>query len=266
MNGEGRSTTVGDYYITLPVDPCFYNPVKQESSGVNSPVCQIEAASAPYSKSGLYAVKVSGSPVSATASFHYYKFAETKIAVKANMQLSFQKYTVNDLGRYTSVDLMFASGKRLRNLSGYLDNNGNGIHPGNGCGNVGDEWENITCQIGKGVLLGDTITGIILGYDHPVAGGTYTAYFDDIIIRDSNDDYSDVTNASTRFNATVYSINGIIHIRPVGYSLIRIYNISGQLIYNCQTENPVSLPFEKGVYILQIENNGKVESKSVIVS
>lgn len=266
MNGEGRSTTIGDYYITLPVDPCFYNPVKQESTGVNSPVCQIEPASAPYTKSGLYAVKVSGSPVSATTACYYYKFAETKIAIKANMQLSFQKYTVNDLGRYTSVDLMFASGKRLRNLSGYSDNNGNGIHPSNGSGNVGAEWEKITCQIGKGELLGDTITGIILGYDHPVAGGTYTAYFDDIIIRDSSDDYTDVSNTTSHLNAAVYSTQGIIYIRPAGNSLIRIYNISGQMIYNRQTENLISLPLEKGVYILQIENNGNVESKSVIVS
>jgi len=266
MNGEGRSTTIGDYYITLPIDPCFYNPVKQESTGVNSPVCQIEAASTPYTKSGLYAVKVTGSPVSATAAYHYYKFADTKIAVKATMLLSFYKYTVNDLGRYTSVDLMFASGKRLRNLSGYSDNDGKGIHPGNGCGNVGAEWEKFTCQIGKGELLGDTITGIILGYDHPAVGETYTAYFDDIIIRDSSDDYTDVPNTTAHLNAAVYSTNGILHIRPVGNSMIRIYNISGQLIYNRQTENSISLPLEKGVYILQIESNGNIESKSVIVS
>jgi len=269
MNGEGRSTNFADYYITLPVDPCFYNPVKQESKGVNLPVCQIEPgnglATVPTTKSGLYVAQVSGNPVSATSACHYYKFAETKIGIKANMQLSFQKYTVNDLGRYTSVDLMFASGKRLRNLSGYTDNKGNGIRLENGCGNVGAGWENITCQIGKGELLGDTITGIILGYDHPFVGGTYTAYFDDIIIRDSSEDYTDVPNTSSHLNAIVYSTNGMIYIRPAGNSLIKIYNISGQLIFNHLSENPISMPLDKGVYILQIETNGNVESKSVIV-
>lgn len=265
-NGEGRTGTVGDYYITLPIDPCFYNPVKQTGSGVTSPVCVIEKANAPYTKSGLYAVKVSGSPSSVTSASHYYKFAETKIAVKANMQLSFYKYTVNELGIYTSVDLMFKSGKFLRNLSEYLDNYGNGLNPENGHGSVDAGWEKFTCQIGKGELLGDTITGIILGYDHPVASGTYTAYFDDIIIQDSSDDYTSVPKTSIVENAVVHSNNGIIYIRPIGNSRIKIYNLSGQLIFNQQTENSISKQLEKGVYILKIENNGKVESKSVIVN
>jgi hypothetical protein len=100
------------------------------------------------------------------------------------MQLSFWKYSVDALGQYTSVDLLFQSGKRLSNLSAYTDSVGYALTPGVARGKLGT-WQKFTCQIGEGELVGDVITGILIAYDHPSASGTFTAYFDDIVIEDA---------------------------------------------------------------------------------
>lgn len=170
---------------TMKIDPCFYNPILVSTTGVNTPLVALVNEPS-FTKSGLYSVKVTGTPSSSTSANHYYKISETKIAVKANMQLSFWKYSVNSLGQHTSVDLLFQSGKRLKNLVVYTDNNGNAMNLSVARGTVGT-WEKFTCQIGKGELIGDVIIGIIVGYDNPSISGSYTAYFDDIIIEDAND-------------------------------------------------------------------------------
>jgi hypothetical protein len=146
----------------------------------------VTIANAPtFSKSGVYAVKADGT----TTGNYYYKISETKIAVKANMQLSFWKYTVNEPGKYTSVDLSFKSGKLLRNLTAYKDNNGAVMNPGTARGTIGT-WQKFTCQIGKGELIGDEINAIIIGYNNPSVSGNFTTWFDDIIIEDAADSSS----------------------------------------------------------------------------
>ena len=170
---------------TLKIDPCFYNASAVSNTGINSPATAIVNEPL-FTKSGLYSVKLTGTPASATASNYYYKISETKILVKANMHLSFWKYAANSLGQYTSVDLVFQSGKRLSALPAYVDNNGNPMNPSIARGTVG-AWENFSCQIGKGELIGDVITGIIVGYDKPSTSGSYTAYIDDVVIEDALD-------------------------------------------------------------------------------
>ncbi|TWV96265.1 T9SS type A sorting domain-containing protein [Chitinophaga pinensis] len=176
--------------IISPVDACFYKNALLSSAGVSNTSVAIENTPA-FSRSGVYTVKINGT-ANGTSSY-YYKIAETKIAVKANMQLSFWKYTVNTQGLNTSVDLTFRSGKVLRNLSAYKDNNGAVMHPNVTRGTVGS-WSKFTCQIGKGELIGDEITGISIAYDNAAQTGTFTAYFDDIIIEDAQD--TTVTNPS----------------------------------------------------------------------
>jgi len=176
--------------IISPIDACFYKNALLSSAGVSNTTVAIENTPA-FSKSGVYTVKINGTANGASS--YYYKIAETKIAVKANMQLSFWKYTVNNQGRNTSVDLTFKSGKVLRNLSAYKDNNGSVMHPNVARGTVGS-WSKFTCQIGKGELIGDEITGISIAYDNAAQTGTFTAYFDDIIIEDAQD--TTVTNPS----------------------------------------------------------------------
>jgi hypothetical protein len=164
------------------IDPCFYNDASVSATNVSGQSVASENNPS-YAKTGLFTTKITGSANSAASASYYYKIAQTKIAVKANMQLSFWKYSFNTLGQYTSVDLVFQSGNRLKNLAAYVDNNGNAMTPAIARGTVGT-WEKFTSQIGTGSLIGDTIIGIVIGYDHPSATGNYTAYFDDIIIED----------------------------------------------------------------------------------
>ncbi len=167
--------------ILTPIDPRFYHDAVVSNKSVTTPSVAIVNEPA-FAKSGIYSVKINGGATG--FSDYYYKIAETKIAVKANMQLSFWKYTVNELGRYTSVDLTFKSGKVLRSLITYTDNYGNNMHPATPRGTIG-QWQKFTCQIGKDELLGDEITGIVIAYDNPSATGNFTAYFDDIIIENA---------------------------------------------------------------------------------
>ena len=176
MNGAAATET-------LKIDPCFYNDVVISNAGISSPSVAI-VNNPSFTKSGLYSVMASGTPTSSSSANYYYQVSKTKIGVKANMQLSFWKYSVNTLGQYTSVDLIFQSGKRLKNIPAYLDNNGNAMTPSIARGMIGT-WQKFSSQIGVGQLIGDTITGIIIGYDHPSTSGSFTAYFDDIIIDDA---------------------------------------------------------------------------------
>ena len=108
------------------------------------------------------------------------------IPVKKNMQLSFWKYTATELGKYTNVDLVFASGKTLRDQPAYKDQNGTQMHPGNARGTLG-AWEKFTCVVGLDSLVGDHITQMILSYDHGASSGEFLAYFDDICIDIASD-------------------------------------------------------------------------------
>ena len=175
MRTEGRALDV-----TLKIDPCFFNPAAVSNTGINSPSVTIVNEPA-FTKSGLYSTKVTGSPTSGTSANYYYKTSDTKVEVKPAMRLRFWKYSVNTLGQYTSVDLIFQSGKRLKDLPAYVDNNGNAMTPSVARGAIGT-WQQFTCQIGTGELVGDVITGIVIGYDHPATSGSYAAYIDDVII------------------------------------------------------------------------------------
>jgi len=171
---------------TMKIDPCFYHQKVLTKKNINEIKCTIEKSS--NSRTGLYSAKITGKPGNATESFFYFQTSETKIDVKADMQLTFWKYTETELGRYTNIDLTFKSGKTLSALANYTDQYGNSMNPKNPRGTVG-MWEKITCQIGHDELVGDQITGIAIAYDHPETNGTFTAWFDDIIIENSTELY-----------------------------------------------------------------------------
>lgn len=179
---EKRWTTYDTGSGYFNIDPCFYNDGVISATNVSGQSVAIEN-NASYAKTGLFTTKITGTPNSSSSANHSYKVSETKITVKANMQLSFWKYAFDNLGQYTSVDLYFQSGKKLSTLS-YVDNNGNVMTPNIARGSIG-AWQNYTCQIGVGELIGDVITSIVIAYDHPATNGNYTAYFDDIIIEDA---------------------------------------------------------------------------------
>ncbi len=203
---ESRYVVTADttYKGTYHIDPCFKNPAIIIDSNINNPLVAIVNQPS-FTHSGIYSVEITGNPISSSSSKYYYKIADTKIGIKNNMQLSFWKYCTNNLGQYTSVDLMFKSGSYLHNLTVYKDNNGNTMSPTIARGTVG-AWKQFTCQLGKGELIGDTITGIMIAYDHPVASGSINAYFDDVIVQDAIDSSS----LDSAFGGTPWPIPGKI--------------------------------------------------------
>jgi hypothetical protein len=173
VNGVAQNTG------TFNIDPCFYNPEILANSNISSPLSEIQQTNV---RSGLYSVKMTGTINSNVLAKYSHKISEVKIAVRNNMKLSFWKKTDTELGRFAFVDIMTKSGKNLRDY-GYKDHNGISMNPSVGHGTAGAGWEQFICHFGNGSLLGDTITGIVMSYEHP-GNGTYTAYFDDFLIED----------------------------------------------------------------------------------
>jgi hypothetical protein len=269
---ESRNTTFTQNGVTskrtMKIDPCFFNPQMKEASGVSLP--SVKIVNEPiYAKTGIYSVKITGTPNSATNSYYYYKIADTKIEITKDLQLKFWKYTVDELGKFTSVDLIFKSGKRLSSLPAYTDNNGAVMNPGAGRGIVG-EWRQYTCQIGKDELVGDEVDGIIIAYDHPVEGGVFTAYFDDIMI-----EYGEGNGVPTALNpveksnlCTVYSDRShIVIANLLPESQLYVYSISGQLIWqtNKSLSDHLQIPVRTGFYVVKIFKDGKIQSEKVAV-
>ena len=248
------------------LDPCFYNPALLENTNVALPICEIEKNEA-NAKNGWYVLKTSGNPTSQSQASYDYKFAEVKIPVVADLQLSFWKKTTNEPGRYVSVDLLFKSGKRLSKLTNYKNNFGLSMAPSAGIGTVGNGWENVTCQIGLGELLGDEISGICIVYDKPALSGSYLAYFDDILIsikKDNSTGLEPIKNDQllpfvTSKNRTLIFNN--IHLN----SHVKVYDISGRLLSEFvlnSTEVPMDL--RNGIYLVQVINNQGTYNQKII--
>ena len=195
---ESRTTTfrrdAREVTKTMPIDPCFYEEGVLSSSGVNGATASIVQDSG-HAKSGQYAVKLSGSSASGGSAQYVYKTNTTKITVTEGMSLSYWKYAANDLGRYTAVDLLFSDGTRLSNYASVTDQNGTAVGAGSAKGTVGS-LQQTTVVIGEGELIGKTITGIAVAYDHP-ASGMFEAYFDDVIIEDEGGSTPDDTTEPT---------------------------------------------------------------------
>jgi hypothetical protein len=256
-----RNGVKGEGYQKL--DPCFYKPAELIKNNVSSSVCKIEENNA---KSGSYSVKASGNPVSSGSATYSYKISEVKIPVEANMKFSFWKKTIDDLGQYVSMDLMFKSGKKLSQLSTYVDNNGTGMNPAFGRGTVGGNYEQFTCDIGKGELLGDEITGIIVTYDKAAASGSYTAYFDNVLIEtDLN------TGVENKFlkktDNRIFVTSNTLNFKDFEPNTeVAIYTITGSKIQSFRLHSysvPIDLP--TGVYIVSTRSVKSVYSQKFVI-
>ncbi len=161
--------------MTLQIDPCFHDAGVVTNQNMGNANANIEKINGIAKKTGLYAAKLSGN---ANGNSEYtYRTNDTKILVKSGMTLSFSKYAANEKGKYTSVDLIFSDGSKLSNvLPEYAASNATG--------NVGS-WTDVKYTIGKGAAVGKTITGIALSYKSNQSGD-FTAYFDDVIIEESD--------------------------------------------------------------------------------
>jgi hypothetical protein len=249
------------------IDPCFYKPMLLNNGSVTSAKCEIVEDLA-NTKSGQYAVKVSGNPNSASDATFDYRIAEVKIKVAENMKFSFWKKTVDELGRYVSVDLQFASGKRLSQLHSYTDQNGGNMHPSTGRGEVGQGYEQFVCEIGEGELLNDTITAIIVSYDKAATSASYTAWLDDILITtgDVPSSVREFTETGQR-NRIYFSGNNLHFIDTPMHSKVTIYSISGVAVKSFRLESSqvaVQLPF--GVYVVTTESGGDFNAQKVIIT
>ncbi len=169
------------YNGVYPVDPCFKNPTQLSANGTSNNNCVIAQDRA---KTGSYAAKVSGTSNNGS---YFYKFADCDITVKSGMELSFDKYTDNEQGKYTAVDVLFSDGTKLS------DSNAN-YYAANGT--VG-AWTNKTVKIGTGSNVGKKISGIVIGYKNS-ASGNYTAYFDNVIIQDGASDPCDLYTSAAK--------------------------------------------------------------------
>jgi hypothetical protein len=159
---------------------------------------------------------------------------------------------------------MTKNGKNLRD-NGYKDQYGTGMNPSIAHGTIGAGWEQFTCQFGDGSLLGDTITGIVVTYQH-TGTGTYTAYFDDFLIEDGQDNPTAIITSENIDNfAVVYPnpSNGLFDLRlnVNGEFLINVYNSSGNLLLNRKTNDSKETidlnRFPTGIYILRIIADNK---------
>jgi hypothetical protein len=250
VNGVAQNTG------TFNIDPCFYNPAVLANSNVVSPLCDIQQTNA---RSGLYCVKTSGSINSNVSASYSYKSSTVKIAVAPKMKLSFWKKTENDLGRYVFVDLITKNGKNLRD-NGYRDQNNTSMNPSVAHGTIGAGWEQFSCQFGNGTLLGDTITGIVIAYDHS-GSGSYSAYFDDLLIEEGQDTPTAINpTEQNKNNFTAYPnpSNGLYNLKfnpPGEYHLI-VYDSFGKLLINRKSVNTLETinltGYSAGIYILNI--------------
>lgn len=180
----------------------------------------------------------------------------------------FGKKTINDAGKYVSVDLMFKSGKQLSKLANYKNNFGTGMAPSVGIGSVGNGWENITCQIGVGELPGDEITGIVISYDKPELSGSYLAYFDDILISVKKDNSTAIASKqNAKIIQYISTRNKVLIFNNVDLnSIVKIYDLSGKLLSDLVLSH-AELPsnFVKGIYLVKVINKQGVYIQKIIL-
>jgi len=256
---ESRTTDFNrDQYTiknkTMPIDPCFYKNAVDIKSNVSSVSCAIVKDEI-RSKTGLYAAKLKGIADTET-SVYSYKTNETKITVKEKMKLSYYKYTENEQGRNTGVDLIFKDGTRLSDFSPtYVKTSGS----------VGT-LNKVEIIIGIPGITGKVITGIALRFAG--GAGNFEAYFDDILIEDSDGTVIGIDNVKDKSAANVYSYNGNIIVEsPEKNAVVSIYNVSGQIVYQQKITSDIFYqPINKGVYIVEVKGNGNLSREVVIVN
>ncbi|WP_462317192.1 T9SS type A sorting domain-containing protein, partial [Marinilabilia sp.] len=262
-DNDGTFESTGEYNI----DPCFHNPDFISNSNVSSAKFEIEKMES-NAKSGLYYAKATGTPTSSISASSYFKMADVKIPVEENMQIAYWKNTVNTLGRYVNIDLIFESGKKLSQLPNYINNKGKSMAASKGIGTTGAGWEYIICKLGEGELLGDTITGIVIAYDKPYPSDEFKAYFDDIIISTDLEAYNPDTSIKNykTFSKIIVKGSRLDFSQFPLDSKINIYNLTGCSVSNFQLKNPiVNTNLPHGVYIVSILNyNGNYSQKIIL--
>lgn len=254
------------YNGVFDLDPCFYKNELLNNNMVSQPLCEImdDAAKA---HGGSYSVKAAGNPTSSGNASSDYKISEVNIPVVEKMKFSFWKNTINELGRYVSIDLKFESGKRLSNLNGYTDQNGNKMDPSAGNGTTGAGYEQIVCEIGKGELTGDRIVAIIVSYNKGAASGSYMAYFDDILLTTENISIPNgISIHKKKENRITFTNQTLNFINIPLQSEVRIYNVAGVALKTFHLgEMQVPVHLKDGVYLITVTSGKELYSQKVLI-
>ncbi len=260
-----RNGVKGEGYEKL--DPCFYKPSQLVKDNVSNAVCEIEMNEA-NAKSGQFILKASGKPTSSGSASFSYKFSEVKIPVVNHLKLSFWKKTLDDLGQYVSIDLMFKSGKKLSNLPAYKDNKGIAMSPGLARGTVGGEYEQFICEIGKGELLGDEITSIVLGYNKAASSGSYSAYIDDVEIATNLPLFpTGIADNILKNDKQIFINNKVLNFKNFSFGTdVVIYDILGKVMKSFKLNtNRVNVNLPLGIYIVATKSAESVYSQKIVI-
>ena len=124
-----------------------------------------------------YAVRLAGFDDPAY-SFVYQTLFKQPVFVMPDTVLTYWFKPLNESGRGTGIDLLFADGKTLRQ-SGSVDRDGISTFPGVKRGRL-DAWTQITVPLGK--FAGNTIVTVMAAYDTRKGGGRFESLFDDLRI------------------------------------------------------------------------------------
>lgn len=248
------------------LDPCFYNDYMIAKNNVVSAVCEITEDPG-NAKSGRYAVKTSGNSSTPGSANFDYKIAEVSIPVVEKLKLSFWKKTTDEYGKYVFVDLLFESGKRLSQLGSYTDQNSNNMRAETAHGTVGAGFEQFVCEIGKGELIGDKISAILISYKKE-GSGSFSAFFDDVLL--STETVSVPTHAQVfSENAPfVFESKGDLHFQNIPLnSDIKIYNASGVPVKFFRLRSPLEpVRLSNGMYIIAAKSENCLFTQKIIIT
>ncbi|MDX1284941.1 MAG: T9SS type A sorting domain-containing protein, partial [Draconibacterium sp.] len=260
-----RNGVKGEGYQKL--DPCFYKDAQLVNSNISNPVCQIEMDNT-NAKSGDFMVKFSGTHTTEGSAAYAYKISEVKIPVTDRLVLSFWKKTLDELGKYVSIDLYFESGKKLSQLPAYKDQNNVAMSPGLARGNIGVDYEQFTSLIGTGELIGDEINGIGLAYEGASTTGSYNAIIDDILL--STDIEFIPSSISEQLSESADRIR--VEGRVLDFSdfdqgtSVSVFDLSARLIRSFKlSTNRVSVDIQEGIYIVSAKSDKGIYSQKVII-
>ena len=248
------------------LDPCLYRNSLLNSGSVSQPVCEI-IDDGTKAHSGDCSLRTTGNPTSSTNSFYEYRISEVSIPVVEKMKLSFWKNTINELGKYVTIDLQFELGKRLSRMNAYTDQFGNTLTASKGRGNTGAGYEQFICEIGKGELIGDRITAIIVAYDKGADSGSFLAWFDDILL--TTQDISTLTGFSThkKIENRIIASNQTLNFVNIGpHSEVTIYSITGAVIKTFHPEDTrIQVQLKTGIYLVTVTSGKEFWSQKVVI-
>ncbi len=171
------------------VDPCFKNEgvVSTSNASVSASINTNSNA-----KTGSYVAALTGN-ASAGSSSAVYRISECAITVTEGMQLSYSMYAANNLGRNAYVELICSDGTYI-STKGFSNN---GVAMGAGAKGTVGSWTDYSFTFGDSDMVGKKIVGIALCYSG--ASGSYTTYFDDIIVSDDGSNVPEVEKVTVTF-------------------------------------------------------------------